>query len=379
MKNSSTQASSGYSRFRKVSFYYETSLQEAWETFGAAWQSGDKKPLLIRLAANCFRSGIAEEDTVKWTLLHLPLQADEPEVRLTIRNQYRILSGFGSAPCLPPVQKRVLQMEEFLARRYEFRYNTQSQALEYKERQSFSFDFQPVGRQTLPTLLLNARSEGLELEAGEIEQYLYSDRIPLFSPIEDYLRRLPVWDGKDRIRSLALSVPCRCPLWTEFFFRWFIRLAAHWLQKDADRPAAVYPLLAGAEGLGKAAFCRRLLPPELASLFIRTTSLSALDAFDDPPRRFALVHLSPFGSQSCDPASLRVVSSGRYASLIASGPLPNRATETSSLHPFIPFEIIGPIRLGHPIDYEQLYAQTLQALQAGERYWMSPGEAKKLR
>lgn len=410
MENSSTLASSDYARFRKVSFYYETSLQEAWEAFGAAWLSGEKKPLLIRLASNCFRSGIAEEDTVKWTLLHFALQADEPEVRLTIRNQYRILNGFGTAPCLSPVQQRALRMEEFLTRRYEFRYNTQLQALEYRERHSFSFDFRPVDRHTFPTLLLNARSEGLELQAAEVDQYLCSDRVPPFSPIENYLQRLPLWDGKDRIRPLALSVPCRCPLWTEFFFRWFIRLVAHWLQKDTWRPPAVYPLLIGPDGLGKAAFCRRLLPPELASLFIQTESFAALAAFSstaldaspltapslvassldtsslstassgmttDTFRRFALIHLSFFEEMPLNPEIYRNVSSGRYASLIATGRFPDPEGRSRSFHPFIPFEIIAPIRLGHPVDHEQLYAQALQALQSGERYWLSAEEEKK--
>lgn len=377
MENSSTPASSRYARFRNVSFYYETSLQEAWETFGAAWQSGDKKPLLIRLASNCFRSGIDEEDTVKWTLLHLSLQADEAEVRLTIRNQYRILSGFGSAPCLSAVQQRALRMEEFLARRYEFRYNTQLQILEYRERHSFSFDFKSVGPHTLPTFLLEARSEGLEMEASEVEQYLYSDRVPLFSPIENYLRRLPLWDGKDRIRPLALSVPCRCPLWTEFFFRWFIRLVARWLQKDTRRPPAVYPLLAGPEGLGKAAFCRRLLPPELDALFHQIEAGPSLGEPADPLFRFALIHLSLREGIPGNAEFSHAVSAGRCASLIATGGFSCRDNRPMSFHPFIPFEIIGPIRLSHPLDHEQLYAQALQALQAGERYWMSAEEEKK--
>ena len=32
--------------------------------------------------------------------------------------------------------------------------------------------------------------------------------IHIYAPIEDYLIRLPVWDGKDRIRPLAARIPC---------------------------------------------------------------------------------------------------------------------------------------------------------------------------
>lgn len=379
MKNSSVRTDTGYGRYRNVSFYFETSLQEAWETYGAAWQSGDKKPLLIRLAANCFRSGIDEEDTVRWTLLHLGLQADEAEVRLTIRNQYRIGNGFGLSPCISSVQQRALRLEEFMKRRYEFRYNTQVHTLEYREKQSFSFDFNAADSRIVPTLLLNARKEGLEVEPAEIEQYLYSDRIPLYAPLEAYLRRLPLWDGKDRIRPLAASVPCRCPLWTSFFFRWFIRIVAHWLQKDTGRPEAVSPVLIGEGGLGKSAFCRRLLPPELASLFVSTDTFASLGEPQEVFRRYALIHLRDVETETWEKDTARLMSSGRYASWIATGRSSRLPETPSSAYPLIPFEVVAPIRLLHPLDYEQLYAQALQAVRAGERYWLEPGEEEKFR
>lgn len=379
MEKLSVPSDSDYIRYRQVSFYFETSLEEAWEAFGADWSGGDRKPLLIRLASNCFRSGIDEEDTVKWTILHLSLEAYEPEVRLTVRNQYRILSGFGSAPCVCSVQERVIRMEEFMKRRYQFRYNMQTKSFEYREKQSFAFDFRPFDDSTLPTLLLNARKEGLQIEQAEVEQYLYSDRTPRFSPLESYLRQLPIWDGKDRIRALAASVPCRCPLWREFFFRWFVRLVAHWLDKDTDRSIALYPLLVGAEGLGKTAFCRRILPPELRSLFTQTESAASLGKPSDAFFRFALIHFRLVKGITSEPEVARAASSGRYASLIATRYPESWSEQASVVYPFIPFEIIGPIRLDHPVDYEQLYAQALQALHAGERYWSTAEEEKKFR
>lgn len=219
----------------------------------------------------------------------------------------------------------------------------------------------------------------MEVEPAEIEQYLNSDRVPLYAPLEEYLRRLPLWDGKDRIRPLAASVPCRCPLWTSFFCRWFIRVVAHWLQKDAGRTEAVYPLLVGKDGLGKSAFCRRLLPPELASLFISADAFASLGEPQDAFRRYALIHLRGVEAEMSGKDTACFVSSGRYASLIATGRSPRLLETRSSVYPFIPFEVVAPIRLLHPLDYEQLYAQALQAVRAGERYWLEPGEEEKFR
>lgn len=62
----------------------------------------------------------------------------------------------------------------------------------------------------------------------DISRYIYSNRIPVFNPLEDYLYDLPHWDGKDRILALAQTVPCNNPYWAELFHRWFLNMVAHW-------------------------------------------------------------------------------------------------------------------------------------------------------
>lgn len=121
-----------------------------------------------------------------------------------------------------------------MKRRYEFRYNTQIAEVEYRERLSFRFRFNPLDKRALNSIALDAQMEGIPLWDRDISRYIYSNRVPVFNPLEDFLYRLPGWDGKDRIRELAATVPCRNPYWTDLFHRWFLNMVSHWRGYDKN-------------------------------------------------------------------------------------------------------------------------------------------------
>lgn len=103
-----------------------------------------------------------------------------------------------------------------MGRRYEFRYNTLAGVVEYRERKTFCFNFRPVTDRVLNTIAVNAISEGLELWDRDVKRWINSERVPIYSPITDFLYSLPRWDGKDRIRALASYVPCDNSHWADF-------------------------------------------------------------------------------------------------------------------------------------------------------------------
>lgn len=53
-----------------------------------------------------------------------------------VHNIYQESKGFGSKTILTPEQDTALRLEEFMERRYEFRYNTVLNDLEYRQRNS---------------------------------------------------------------------------------------------------------------------------------------------------------------------------------------------------------------------------------------------------
>lgn len=165
-----------------------------------------------------------------------------------------------------------------MKRRYDFRYNTQVGEVEYRERHSFRFRFSPIDKRTLNSIALDAQSEGIPLWDRDISRYIYSNRIPVFNPLEDYLYDLPHWDGKDRILALAQTVPCNNPYWAELFHRWFLNMVAHWRgNTDKKYANSVSPLLVGAQGTRKAPFAEASSRPSCVPI-IRTASTSRASA-----------------------------------------------------------------------------------------------------
>ncbi len=114
--------------------------------------------------------------------------------------------------------------------------------------------------------------EGIPLWDRDISRYIYSNRVPVFNPLEDFLYRLPAWDGKDRIRALAATVPCKNPYWMDLFHRWFLNMVSHWKGSNEKYANSVSPLLVGPQGTRKSTF----LPEHNAPLPSVPTILTAL-------------------------------------------------------------------------------------------------------
>lgn len=370
-----------YERYRRVSFYFEAVLQQTLEAFGG-WHCGeDSKAFLVALASGCLAAGIPEEEAMRWSSIHLGLQASEAEVRLLFRNQYRIRHLAEKKPEIPALQTTAWRLEEFMRRRYVFRFNTWSGETEYRERQSFDFEFRPLTQRVVHSLILNAAAEGLRLSCAMVKHYVASDRVPFFSPFAAYFESLPVWDGVDRIRQLAGTVPCVHKDWPSFFFRWFLGCVARWAGMAPEPQQSVgIPWLYGPGGCGKGDFCLRLLPLEFRSFYAFRSAASSDDLQGTAWRRLALFRLSVdapgadgmlrrFGKTSGKALD------GSRASCILTG--------SSSSLPFalprgvflFPVAVAGLIRRGKTIDYEQLYAQAYELVRSGERHGFTPGEA----
>lgn len=113
-----------------------------------------------------------------------------------------------------------MQMDEFMKRRYEFRFNQLTSQVECRQRNSFDFYFRPVNKRLMASITMNAQYEGLKLWDKDVVRYLNSDHVPVYQPIEEFLYDLPRWDGKDHIGDLAKRVPCNNPHWAQLFRRW---------------------------------------------------------------------------------------------------------------------------------------------------------------
>ena len=164
--------------------------------------------MVKQLARNSFHSGIPQEEVVKRAVYHYYIRKQEVLIREMVSNIYTECKGFGKKSSQNKEQLLAMQIEEFMKRRYELRYNTQIGEVECRERNSFRFRFLPVDKRMLNSIALDAQMEGLPLWDRDINRYIYSNRVPVFNPLEEFLYGLSKWDGKERIRALAVTACC---------------------------------------------------------------------------------------------------------------------------------------------------------------------------
>ena len=392
-KSPLTRAVPGYEAEEAIIMLFEAALQKTFAEATGAGADNSLHSLTVRLAENCFRSGIPEEETVKRTYFHYYLRQKETVIRQIVRSVYQENKGFNTQSSLSKEQRLAIQTDEFMKRRYDFRYNTQVGEVEYRERHSFRFRFSPIDKRTLNSIALDAQSEGIPLWDRDISRYIYSNRIPVFNPLEDYLYDLPHWDGKDRILALARTVPCNNPYWAELFHRWFLNMVAHWRgNTDKKYANSVSPLLVGAQGTRKSTFCRSIVPPELRAYYTDSIDFSRKRDAELYLNRFALINIDEFDQISSTqqgflkhilqkpvvnvrkPYANAVLEMRRYASFIATSNQKDLLSDPSGSRRFICIEVTGPIDTNVTINYRQLYAQALNAVAKGERYWLDDAD-----
>lgn len=346
----------GYEVADTCNLLFEAALDRAFRDLDN-WRRGDDlRPLLSRLAEHCFKAGIPEEEAVRQTLVHYYREADEPLVRLTLHNLYGELKGFGTRSSLNKDQETAFRLEEFMKRRYEFRYNTVLGDLEYRQRDSIHFYFQPADQRVRSSIAMKALKEGVRVWDRDITRFLSSDYVPLYNPIEEYLYNTGRWDGKDRIRALADLVPCHNPHWRELFYRWFLGMVAHWRGIDKQHGNNTSPLLVGPQGYRKSTFCRILLPPELRFGYTDSIDFKSKQEAERSLDRFFLINIDEFDQINANqqgflkhllqkpvanlrkPYGTTIQEMRRYASFIGTSNLKDLLTDPSGSRRFICIE-----------------------------------------
>ena len=387
-KNPLLRMEPGYETSQTFVMLFESALDKAFREL-ENWRRGDDlQPLLVHLAEHCYKAGIPEEEVVRQVLIHYYRQSDEQTVRTILHNLYQECKGFGKKSALTPEQDTALRLEEFMGRRYEFRYNTVLNDLEFRQRDSIHFYFKTMDRRARNSIAINALKEGIRAWDRDVERYLTSDFVPLYNPVEEYLCGVGRWDGKDRIRALADLVPCNNPYWRDLFYRWFLSMVAHWRGLDRQHGNSTSPLLVGAQGFRKSTYCRIILPPELRFGYTDSLDFKSKQDAERYLGRFMLVNLDEFDQINLNQqgflkhllqkpvANLRkpyansIQEVRRYASFIGTSNQMDLLTDPSGSRRFICIEVTAPIDTNVAINYRQLYAQAMHDIYKGERYWL---------
>ena len=321
-------------------------------------------------------------------------------------------------------QQGTLAIELFLMENYRFRRNILNGKVEFatlpkavqtaggntvglSDSLSCAFDeadleFRTLTPAALNSIIIRAKREEV-LEKGspksEIKDYVESEEVPEFNPIQVFLDGLPVWDGQNHIARVFSRIPGLSSEQLNYLTIWLRSAVAHWMQMDMLHGNECVPTLIGQQGCGKTVFVRRLLPPHLREYFLGHLNLANKFDKEMALTNNLLVNLDELDAiRHSQQASLKQALSvnkvnsrpifgrtqedrPRFASFVATTNNRHPLQDSTGSRRYICIQIPDGQMIDNTgeIDYGQLYAQVVYELQELKApYWFNNEEVARI-
>ena len=265
-----------------------------------------------------------------------------------------------------------------------------------------SLEFRTLTPAALNSIVIRAKREEV-LEKGspksEIKDYVESEEVPEFNPIQVFLDGLPVWDGQNHIARVFSRIPGISSEQLNYLTIWLRSAVAHWMQMDMLHGNECVPTLIGQQGCGKTVFVRRLLPPHLREYFLGHLNLANKFDKEMALTNNLLVNLDELDAiRHSQQASLKQTLSvnkvngrpifgrtqedrPRFASFVATTNNRHPLQDSTGSRRYICIRIPDGQMIDNTgeIDYGQLYAQAVYELQELKApYWFNNEEVARI-
>lgn len=391
----------GMGNFDTMSHVYYANLTQAkLDARAKSTRPEEEKPLTLQLLAEyCHQSGmpmyfpvtLARNSSMFHTCPLLVEQVFEAEYA----EEMMTTIPYGK---MPKSTILTLRTEAFLKAHYELRRNALTDAVQFRERNAYEYDFQDLTEKDLNSMTIRALKAGLESWDKDVRRLVNSNDIRLFNPLDHYIYRLPEWDGRDRVTELARRIPTDTPNVERYLHVWLLSMVAHWLGKDPKHGNAIVPMLIGQQGCGKTTFASMLLPHCLQKYFNDKVDFRSESDIMSALSSFALINIDEFDSLKRSqqpilkylltksevkfrPAFGRtIVERRRYASFFATTNLTRPLVDRTGSRRFVCIKVRNgeQIDITTPIDHDQLYAQLLQEIRDGWQYWFDNTDTQQI-
>lgn len=355
------------------------------------YTEGNRNSFLFTLGNKCFRKGLEEAEVKRLAAVKLG-EDGQMDTDTPIANAYTYTDRTERAEekkKIPPVE----QVIDYLDRNYAFRRNTVLDRLEMcdlsktKEGKSFY----AMRNKDLNSIFLNISRQGIAYPLNSLKSVIDSDYTPEFNPFTDYFGGNVRWDRTtDHIGKLADTIQAEDQeFWREGFRRWIVAMVASALQPGKANQQAL--VLHGAQGKGKSTWIRHLLPPELGEYY--------RNGMIDPANKDDLLLLSTRllinmeefeGVKTGDIAELKRIIGQENVTIrkvydTQAQLYPRRASFIGSTNNMQFLRDYGgnrrflviPVKAidyRTPVDHKGVYAQAVQLIEDGFRYWFEGNE-----
>ena len=359
-------------------------------------ENADEEETVRLTAENCRHAGLPEEPCVLRTITQECITLGQDEVRKIFRAVY-MKRAVKPRSVLTRQERIASEIEDFLTRRYQLRYNTVKKIEEFRPLDGVYRPWRQLTDRDCRKMVHEQMREGCTGWGLDLQNYIGSSLLPQYNPLREFLDGCGRWTQRvDHIGLLARRVPTDYTDWEPLFHRWFLAMVAQWLGRDKRFGNMLVPMLIGAQGTHKTTFCRMILPPALHDYFIDDIKMDNAEQVERVLARMALVNIDEYNAKTeREQAKIKrilaekdvqvrkmrsdqYVLSQRTASFIATTNSPKPLTDPTGSRRYLCCPVNGIIDTSPTLNYRQLYAQALHELRHGARYWPDADEEARM-
>ena len=290
------------------------------------------------------------------------------------------------------------EIRQVVQSHWQLRYNELDNNIELRPVADGQADFRPLDERSHNSLVMTVQNRLPQCYRSWMDCYLFSAEVEAYHPLRHYLEGLPAWDGHDYVGEVARQVSPDAQ-WAWVFRRWMRAMVSGWLGGGADTCVfqnQLAPLLVSErQGLGKSTFCRSLLPPVLRRYYLDKYDIHAESHAEQRLATMALINMDEFDRYSerqmgtlknlmqltevtlRRPHGRSSFIQRRTASFIGTSNFAELLTDPTGSRRFycqMVTQYVGAVRVPH----EQLYAQLLAEIAAGESVIFSKEEEAQI-
>ena len=370
-----------YDLRERIELEFQTCLSKALDD-----SPENMEQCLQALADYCAKACLTEEGCViraSWNIRFKSLGIDL--IRKTFRNSYK--KPYNGKPISQMNEKeRIMRsIEDFLARRYQLRYNVVKGVTEFRPNDLRFKQWKPLTDRELKSLVVEEMKEGGESWMNDIRTYIESAHIEDYNPIHEFLAGCGTWDRKnDYIEDFARRLPTNYALWPKYFHRWFLAMVAQALNLNRDFGNSMVPMLIGEQGYMKTQFCNHILPESMREYYMKDIKMDNAEQVERVLSRMWLVNIDEYDSktqreqakikrlltekdvQTRKMRSDQYTLTPRLCSFIATTNDPTPLPSGDGTRRYLCVEVTGKADMSGRIPYKQMYAQAVTELQ--DRY-----------
>ncbi|MBX3006821.1 MAG: hypothetical protein KF816_02220 [Melioribacteraceae bacterium] len=286
-------------------------------------------------------------------------------------------------------------MRDFLAYKYEWRYNAVKQRVEYRKKGGSIY--YELDDRVMNSIFLEIIEEGsIQITITELNILLSSKFSQEFEPLRNYFDNLPKWDGRDYISELNNTImvePQFVKFWPLYLQKWLIGLVAGiYSDRDVNQSAII---IHGGQGIGKSRWIRTLVPDELidyyytgkissdnkdSKLIAYTNFLINLDELDFPEKKEINSLKSLITQKETKerfPFNRFYSSIKKRSSFIGSVNRKEFLNDPTGNRRFLCVTATD-INVDHGIDMRMVYSQAKHLFESGEKFWFTTEECTEI-